>query len=258
MTNFLILFLLSFAFLSAKEQEAPYLTSESDKNSQDKSITRYTYSKDNNLILTENQNNEVEYAYSYHPGTTLLASKLTRASKNILEMEFYSYDKNGILICKIVDDGCTPGKDNLEQVSYRLITEIEPQLNPKLPGMTLPHFIREMYHDPNTDKKQLLKKIERLYTQGDLLAEEKVFDATDTYLYSQTYKYNNIRELISETNALGETTIYAYGETVTKDANGKEWPIVVSFASPRLSVDYYYDYARNYVGFVFARKSFDT
>src|SRR5262249_50937859 len=124
-----------------------------------------------------------------------------------------AYDKNGILICKIIDDGCKPDKDNLEQVSYRLITEIEPHLNPNLPGiMTLPHFIRESYLDPHTGKKHLLKKIRRTYTQGDLLAEEKVFDATDTYLYSQIYKYNARRELISETNALDEKTIYAYDD----------------------------------------------
>jgi hypothetical protein len=141
--------------------------------------------------LTENHNNEVEYVYNYHSETTLLASKLTLASKNILEREFYSYDKNGILICKIVDDGCQAERDNLEQVSYRLITEIEPHLNPNLSGVTLPHFIRELYQDPSTGEKHLLKKTERLYTRGDLLAEEKVFDAMDTYLYSQLYKYNS-------------------------------------------------------------------
>src|SRR5262249_25700021 len=146
------------------------------KNSQDTVVTRYTYAKDNNVILTENHNDEVEYAYSYHPGTTLLASKLTLVSKQILEREFYTYDKNGILICKIVDDGCKTGRDDLEQVSYRLITGIESYVNPNLPGMTLPHFIREVYLDPQTGQKHLLRKIERLYTQGDLLAEEKVFD----------------------------------------------------------------------------------
>ena len=129
------------------------------KNSQDTVVTRYTYSKDNNVILTENHNNEVEYAYSYHPGTTLLASKLTLVSQKILEREFYSYGKNGILICKIVDDGCKPDRDNLEQVSYRLITEIVPHINPNLPGMTLPHFIRESYQDPQTRNKNIsLKK----------------------------------------------------------------------------------------------------
>src|SRR5262249_1290386 len=45
------------------------------KDSQDTVVTYYTYTKDDNLILTENHNDEVEYAYSYHSGTTLLARK---------------------------------------------------------------------------------------------------------------------------------------------------------------------------------------
>lgn len=178
-------------------------------------VVRYTYNE-RNLPLTENHSDLVEYAYAYVPNTNLVSKKLISVEQALQEREFYEYDKNAILIRKIVDDGCMPDPSDLTNVSYRLITEIEPHLNLSLPGMTLPYITREWYLDLNTNQKHLLKKIERTYTQGDLLAEEKVFDANDTYCYSLTYEYNPRRELIRETNALGETTLYSYDDNGNK------------------------------------------
>ncbi|NGX42848.1 MAG: tRNA nuclease WapA [Chlamydiae bacterium] len=106
--------------------------------------------------------------------------------------------------------------NNLTNVTYRHITEIEPQLDPNLPGMTLPRTIRECYADPKTGQKHLLKMVERTYTQGDLLAEEKVYDAQSNYRYSLLFEYNDQQRLVREVNALGEETIYTYDANLNK------------------------------------------
>ncbi len=186
------------------------------KDADDTLVVRYTYSKDSNRMLTENHDNQIEYLYSYYPQTNLLASKLTRVFQKVQEREFYTYDKNAILINKIVDDGSHTDPNNLENVTYRTITEIEPQLNPALPGMTLPCVTREVYQDLKSGKRYFLKKREFVYTQGDLLEEEKVYDSTGTYRYSLYYEYNSRREHVCETNALGESTFYAYDDNGNK------------------------------------------
>lgn len=186
-----------------------------EKGSQDTASIKYTYTKDCNRVNTETHNDQVQYRYSYLHKTTLLTSKLTFDGTKCVEREFYLYDKNRILVCTIVDDGSGDKKEDFTDVTYRKVTEIEPQLNPELDGLTLPSSIKEFYVDPKTTKKHLLRRVERRY-KGDLLVEEKVFDAKDQYKYSLKFKYNNRRELISETNSLGEETTYEYDDNGNK------------------------------------------
>ncbi len=186
-------------------------------DSQDEYATKFSYSTDGfNLLLSEIHNEKKEISYTYKSKTNLLTKKLTIVDHLIVEREFYAYDDNAILVHKIVDDGCGHEVCDLSNVTYRLSTRIEPQLNPNLPGMTLPHIIKEEYEDLTTNQWHHLKTVEKIYSHGDLLAEEKVFDASEQYRYSVFYDYNEKRQLISETNALGERTNYAY------DANGNK------------------------------------
>ncbi|HRD55914.1 MAG TPA: hypothetical protein PLC42_05910, partial [Parachlamydiaceae bacterium] len=142
------------------------------KASQDCYVTTYSYGE-RNLLLSENHNQKQEIIYCYVPNTNLVEKKLTFADGQFVEREFYQYDQNSILIQKIIDDGSTSEKEDLTNVSYRLITDIEPQLNPNLPGMTFPRLIKESYLDLKTGEKKLLKIIENIYCYGDLLSEEK-------------------------------------------------------------------------------------
>ncbi len=181
------------------------------KDSKDTYYVRYTHTTDgNNLPITENHNDQHVITYGYFPNTQILASKHTFADQKFVEKEFYQYDKNGILIQKIVDDGNSVDINDLSNTSTRLVTDIEPQLNPGLSGMTLPKIIRQSYVDPKTGEKHLLSKTERIYSHGDLLAEEKVYDAQENYRYSTYYEYNTQRKLIKTINAIGETTLYNY------------------------------------------------
>ena len=183
------------------------------KPEQDTYQIKYFYSKDGrNLLLKETHNHDKEYLYTYQPNTNLLTSKLTLVNQAIVEREFNDYDKNGILICKIIDDGSGESKDDLTQVTYRKITEITPHLT--FPGLTHPHIVKEFFLQ--NGQKVPLKKIERLYQSTNLLAEERVFDSNEQYRYSLYYEYNSQRKLIRETNALGEVTLYNY------DPNGNK------------------------------------
>lgn len=187
------------------------------KGSKDCYVVRYKYSQDgrNNLIC-ENHNEGIEFLFTYAPETNLVVSKLTFNDQCIVEREFNLYDQNGILLQKITDDGSTSDVNNLTNVSYRRITEVSPQLNPNLPGMTLPRQIREWYVHPKTGEKHLLRMVEKTYVQGDLLSEEKVYDANGKYCYRVLFEYNNKRELVSEIDALGFKTIYKYDENGNK------------------------------------------
>ncbi len=187
------------------------------EGSQDCYTILYTYSQDgSNLITAETHNNEREFTYTYLPGTNLITRKLTFADGRFVEREFYQYDINGIQIQKTIDNGSGPEIDDLSNVSCRIVTETEPQLNPNLPGLTLPRLVKEWAIDPNTNQKHLLKMVESSYTQGDLLAEEKTYDANGCYAFSKCFEYNEKRQLIYETDQVGRKTHYQYDENGNK------------------------------------------
>ncbi len=180
-------------------------------------IVRKVYSQDGrNNLISENFNNLKEITYDYVPNTNLLARKLTYADNDFQEREFYEYDKNAIMIKKIVDDGNALECNNLMNVTYRHITEIEPQLNPELPGMTHPHCIKEWYVDPNSNEQRLLKMVEKIYTQGDLLLAERTYDSNGNYCYSNYFEYNDKKQLTGEINPYNHVTLYQYDENGNK------------------------------------------
>src|SRR5262249_7231914 len=122
---------------------------------------------------------------------------------------------NGIRYGTIQDDGTQLFLEDFTNVTYRKVTGVISQLDPNLPGMTLPMIILEEYDDP-FGNRHILKSAQRTYCQGDLLAEEKIFDAQGKYCYSLLYEYNDRRELVSETDPLGYKTIYLYDDNGNK------------------------------------------
>lgn len=206
----------------------------------DSSIVKYVYSQDGrNNIVSENHNDEKQLTFSYVPGTNLVAKKLTYVNKEIVEREFNEHDKNGITTKKIVDDGSGPDVNDLTNVSCRRITEIIPQLNPSMPGITLPSVVRECCLDLETGQTKLLKRTEKFYVKGDLLKEEKIYDSNNQYCYSTSFEYNNKRELVREVDALGQATIYKY------DSNGNK--IYEEKLGSNKKITYVYDIANRLV-----------
>jgi RHS repeat-associated protein len=187
-----------------------------ESGSNDIYAVRYHYSDDGrNLLVCEEHPEGHTISYGYIPNTNLLFSKLTWITQGILEREFYTYDPNGIRIFTINDDGTNLDPADFTNVSYRKFTEVTPQLDVNLPGMTLPKVIQEGYQEA-TGVRHILKRIERTYCQGDLLAEEKIFDAQGKYCYSRRCEYNDRRQLVSETDPLGYQTNYQYDNNGNK------------------------------------------
>ena len=176
----------------------------------------YSYSNDRNLLLNENRNDLLRYRYTYYPNTNLITSKRTFDADKCVEREFFQYDKNGILITTVMDDGSEKEVDNFSNVTYRKIIEIIPQLDFEKYGMTLPAVIKEEYVDPKTAQKHLLKTVKRTYTTGNRIAQEEVYDALNAHQYTLFFDYNDRLELIRETDALGHETIYEYDDTGNK------------------------------------------
>jgi len=199
--------------------------------------THYVYSEDDfNLLLKETLPNGTEYHYNYKPGTNLLEQKRTLFDGKCQEREFYEYDENAILITKIEDDG---SGDDLTNLTYRRITEIEPQLDSNKDGFTQPKTVSEYYYDPITGFKRLLKRKELEYTNGDLLAAEHVYDANENYRYTTYTEYNDKRLVSKEINAIGEAIIYKYDDNFDKTEEEK--------LGSGKTVKYKYDLADNLI-----------
>lgn len=178
---------------------------------------QYHYTDDGkNLLACEQHPDGYAIGYAYVPNTNLMLQKKTVSNNQIVEREFYHNDENGIRVVTVIDDGSGLNLDDFSNVTYRKIIQIFPQLNPALPGMTLPAVIQESYQDPQTGVIHPLKRIERTYSHGDLLAEEKVFDAEGKYCYSLRYEYNDRRQLISQSDPLGYVTVYQYDDNGNK------------------------------------------
>ena len=124
----------------------------------DRAVHKFVYSVDGmNLKTKEFLPNGTCYEYHYKPNTNLLIKKLTLFEGEYRLREFNTYDENSLLVKTVEDDGC--GKfDSLDGVTYRLITEIEHELNENAYGYTQPKRITEFYFDLETGKQELLKR----------------------------------------------------------------------------------------------------
>ena len=198
------------------------------QGSHDTYVIQYRYSDEGrNSLIQEDHSEGLSIRYTYAPNSNLLTSKLTVWNQQVVEREFCRYDENGILVETIQDDGLGETAADLNNVTYRKITESTPQLDPNQPGITLPKIVQESCLDPQSGTKTVLKRIEKVYDK-DLLVEEKVFDAEGVYCYSHHYVYNTRRQLLSETDSMGVKTLCRYndnGEKIFEEKNGRqlEW-----------------------------------
>lgn len=184
------------------------------KGANDCYTIQYEYSNDGrNQLLKEIHNGKKTIHYAYQPGTNLKTLKLTSSQGQIVQRQFFSYDKNGILIQSIEDDGKTSDPNNFTGITSRAITEIEPYLTQN--EMTLPHWVREYGVSPS-GKKELIRATEKFYTQGDLLTKERFFDETMAHRSTKSYEYNEKRQLVKEINEIGEVTTFAYDANFRK------------------------------------------
>lgn len=181
--------------------------------------TTFTYSQDGlNLLLTETDGNGKKTRYVYNNDSDILRAKFVLEDKKIRIREFYFYDENNELTKKVIDDGnigttnntseaIEEACNNLSEVTERHISIIQPR---KAMPFGLPEVIEEFYRCPEMEEKAPLRKIECDYSPEGRLLEQHVHDAEGKLAYTLSWEYDLHGNVVSETNAIGETILRNY------------------------------------------------
>jgi YD repeat-containing protein len=165
-----------------------------------------TYSTDGfNVPLREEDSDGTLITYTYLEGTNLLTSKIVGDSKSIYEREFRTYSPDNLLTEIITDDG---------GVACRKFTAITPCLEGYAIGF--PKTIIEGYVDLQTGDRLQLRRTEHEYNSQCLLVHQDIYDSDDQFAYALDFGYDQRRNLISNTDALGQKTVVAYDANLNK------------------------------------------
>lgn len=173
--------------------------------------TYSTYSNDGfNLLLSEKGQDGSYTEYQYLPGTNLLTAKLVYNGSQICLRQFFEYNIFGAKTSDILDDGITSDPNNLTGVTQRLIKRIDLVSQQWAPGFGMPYVITDYYYDVMSGQEIQLKKQVIIYGKFDLPIRIDFFDADNQFCYSIHSDYDERGNLISETDPLGQSTIYRY------------------------------------------------
>lgn len=186
-----------------------------EKEKMDDSSITYHYSHDGfNLVTQKSTDEGLTLYYDYLEGTNLCTKILTHYKGKIQEREFRAYDDNGELLILIEDDGSSKDENDLTDVNFRRMKQIE-SVKEKGPSFGKPWKIKTFYRDHQTGNDVPVLQTTISYDSHGFEKERETIDSKGRkYLSSKTH--DQFLHLKSETNALGETTEYAY------DANGNK------------------------------------
>lgn len=168
----------------------------------------FTYYEDErNLLASEATPQGLNTYYEYLPGTNLCTAKFCHYDGIIQERLFTHYDGNGQPSLIIEDDGSSNKEDNLTNVTYRRSKVIYP-VNAPGAAFGKPDKIEEYYLDGTS--KTLLRTTHFAYNTNGKEISAKVYDSQHVFCYETKKDYNHRQHLASETNALGQETLYEY------------------------------------------------
>jgi hypothetical protein len=159
---------------------------------------RYTYTS-GGLVATEDDGRKKTF-YQYVLGTNLLALKLVSDKSGICERFGYKYNKDGILIQEIVDDGNSRDIDKLTKVTERRIKNIT--LTESQPR-GLPAVIQEAYVDLVSGQQKRLRETHYRYSKEGHLLQEDVYDNVKKLCYTKKWRYDERGNVIKEIDPLG-------------------------------------------------------
>lgn len=145
--------------------------------------------------------------YKYHPATNLVAAKFIKDGHKIILRTFFEY-VNAVQVEKIIDDGSSENKHDLQNVTERHITRTKlTQVDPKHPHQCvpggLPECIEEKYLDKSTGNEVLLKRICNEYSPLGQILKRKIYDAHENLAYEQEWRYDLLGNVIIEKDPLG-------------------------------------------------------
>ena len=169
----------------------------------------YTYTEFDQ-IKTEREGRKLT-KYAYFPECDLIKSKLILDDSQIKQRIFFEYDGNGALVLEVIDDGHDESLESFSGVTQRLMRKIQ---NTDSFPIGLPEVITELAFDVKTGHDVLLQKTVNRYASDGNIIQQDVYDSHGNFAYSKSWTYNPMGKITSETDALGQTTIYDY------DANG--------------------------------------
>nr|NGX35074.1 putative deoxyribonuclease RhsB [Candidatus Anoxychlamydiales bacterium] len=199
-------------------------------NGIDTNIEEYTHTQNGSIQSELKQNGlKTEYAYlickidgiDFH--TNLISSKLTKFEGEIKQRFFYEYDEHNVLIKEIEDDGSAENKDDLTNVSRRLIKKYKPRDTEPF-GLTQTY--KELYLDLETNEEKLIKKEIYDYSIDCNMTKKDVYGSNKNLKYSLTYQYDHKDNLTYEKDPIERAAHYQYDESnnkiYEKDFSGKE------------------------------------
>jgi RHS repeat-associated protein len=163
-------------------------------------IETFTYIDDQfNLISTHTNSKGITTQNNYLNGFNLLTSQLKTQNEQILTRHFWEYDQDHFLVKEIIDDGNSPNKDNLTNVTFRKI--IKYTIKQSMPAVGLPEKIEELYYNTTTQQEQLLRYTKKTYNERSFVTLEEAFNADHTTRNFKQIAYNQRSQPTSiETN----------------------------------------------------------
>ncbi|MCH9633990.1 MAG: hypothetical protein S4CHLAM7_07240 [Chlamydiae bacterium] len=201
----------------------PITFSRQDVPSGECHITKYEYSSDNGIdMVVQGDGNGSGIKFGYKKGTEILLFKFILERSQIRKRTFYDYD-HGVLTALIVDDGDHTEKDRLYSLRERCITRTIPK--GELPNRGAPEIIEEFSWDQNTRKEVLLKKIINKFNSKGQIFSQEIYGSNGELCYTLAMDYDAKGLLISETDPIGNITIYTYdkyGQLISEQKNLKK------------------------------------
>lgn len=174
-------------------------------------ITKYIYSTDGfNLQLSVCDPAGNYTLFQYKEGTNLMTAKFSCVGQIIKKREFYEYDNSANLILKIIDDGTSQDKNDLQGITKRHTTRYIRRLQ-------TPHFgdIVEIYEyslNLQTSKDTLLSHTINHFTKDGLIDVKENYDGQNILQSRFEYGYDSTGLVIYTQGPSGDKEFFTYDQ----------------------------------------------
>lgn len=126
--------------------------------------------------------------YKHDPITRKTVALFTCNGEEICLREFYSYNKNGLLIEAIYDNGNSEDSDDLAGATERRIVKM--QLKEERTSYGMPEIIEEFSVDIASGAHHPTKTTRNHFSSSNKLRKQDVYDSEGNYAYSCNYDYD--------------------------------------------------------------------
>jgi RHS repeat-associated protein len=188
--------------------------------------TRYSYSKENQLI-SETNDNGTSIHYEYDSNTKKISSKTICEGNAIRFRHFYFYDEFGLLIKKITDDGNGFTSNDLSNITERSVVDYT--LRKTQPSFGKTEKIEEHFFDLETQSEKIFKITQNDYNSTGQLIRQDIYDKNGELEKKLCPSYDHWGRLNSTENG-SEFAFDARGNVVKEKLQNIEIANVYDFA----------------------------